>query len=266
MRLFRNQIFTVIVPMMIIMGSLMYGTNAFLPLYLQAVRGVSPTASGLLLVPLMLGVTAAAVVTGRITANTGRYRRWPILGSGMGVVGVALLTQLSADTPIFYTSAAMLILGLGMGMVMPTSTLAVQNSVEFRDMGVGTSMVAFFRTLGGAIGLAVYGALFNARLLASDLNPASLSGGTIQDLPPAALDALSEAVAAIFIVALPVTAIAFALSWFVKEIPLRETAGLGGAEAMVPGEPEAGLEIDAAAAALAAEGASPTTPSRAILH
>lgn len=226
MRLFRNQIFSVIVPMMIVLGTLMFGANAFLPLFLQGVDGVSATQSGLLLLPLMLGVTIASIGSGRRTAITGKYRRWPILGTSLAIVGVAMLTQLSANTSGWWTSSAMLLLGLGMGMTMPTATLSVQNSVEFRDMGVATGMVTFFRSLGGAIGLAVYGAVFNAQIVSSGIDPTSLSGSQIRNLPPATIDALAGAVSAIFVVALPLAMVAFVLAWFLKEIPLRETSSL----------------------------------------
>nr|MCU0261621.1 MFS transporter [Ilumatobacteraceae bacterium] len=155
MRLFRNPIVAVIIPMMVCMGTIMFGATAFLPLYLQAVDGVSATASGLLLLPLMIGVTISSITSGRITANTGRYKAWPIAGSTLAALGVFMLAFLGGDTSRLYISTAMLCIGLGFGMVMPTSTLAVQNSVDWRDLGVATSLVTFFRSLGGAVGLAV---------------------------------------------------------------------------------------------------------------
>ena len=174
LRLFRNPIFRVIVPLMVLLGSMMYGANAFLPLFLQAVNGVSATQSGLLMLPLMLGVTISSIGSGRLTAITGRYKQWPIIGMGLVTAGTAILARMDATTSTLLLSLGMLLLGLGMGMTMPTSTLAVQNSVEFRDMGVGTSMVTFFRSLGGAIGLAAYGAVFNAQIVSSGINQALL--------------------------------------------------------------------------------------------
>lgn len=230
-RLFRNSIVRVIVPLMVLLGTMMYGANAFLPLFLQAVNGVSATQSGLLMLPMMLGVTISSIGSGRLTAINGRYKRWPIIGMGLVVAGTAVLARMDATTSTLLLSAGMLLLGLGMGMVLPTSTLAVQNAVEFRDMGVGTSMVTFFRSLGGSIGLAVFGAVFNAQIASSGVNQVLLQApDQIHDLPPAeqtsVVDALSGAVAAIFMVALPVMVIGWVLTLFLKEIPLRKTTAL----------------------------------------
>jgi EmrB/QacA subfamily drug resistance transporter len=232
MRLFENQIVRVIVPMMITMGSMMFGASSFLPLFLQAVDGVSATQSGLLLLPLMVGVTIASISTGRVTAITGRYKVWPIVGTALAVIGTILLaTGLTPDTSRAYVGVAMLCIGLGFGCTMPTATLAVQNSVHWRDLGVASALVSFFRSLGGAVGLAVYGAVFNARITSSGIDERLLQAPSqIEDLPPSTRDpvitALADAVQFLFVVSVPVVAIAFALSWFVKEIPLRETSAI----------------------------------------
>jgi EmrB/QacA subfamily drug resistance transporter len=232
MRLFDNQIVRVIVPMMITMGSMMFGASSFLPLFLQAVDGVSATQSGLLLLPLMVGVTIASISTGRVTAITGRYKVWPIVGTALAVIGTILLaTGLTPDTSRAYVGVAMLCIGLGFGCTMPTATLAVQNSVHWRDLGVASALVSFFRSLGGAVGLAVYGAVFNARITSSGIDERLLQAPSqIEDLPPSTRDpvitALADAVQFLFVVSVPVVAVAFALSWFVKEIPLRETSAI----------------------------------------
>lgn len=232
MRLFNNEIVRIIVPMMVVMGSMMFGASAFLPLFLQAVDGVSATQSGLLLLPLMLGVTIASISTGRVTAITGKYKLWPIIGTALAVVGAVLLAVgLGPDTSRVYIGVAMLCMGLGFGSTMPTSTLAVQNSVEWRDLGVASSLVTFFRSLGGAVGLAVYGALFNAKMAASGIDERLLTAPSkIQDLPPEVGDpviaALADAVQFLFVVSVPVMFVAFVLSWFVKEIPLSETSAM----------------------------------------
>jgi EmrB/QacA subfamily drug resistance transporter len=232
MRLFDNEIVRVIVPMMITMGSMMFGASSFLPLFLQAVDGVSATQSGLLLLPLMVGVTIASISTGRVTAITGRYKVWPIVGTALAVIGTILLaTGLTPDTSRAYVGVAMLCIGLGFGCTMPTATLAVQNSVHWRDLGVASALVSFFRSLGGAVGLAVYGAVFNARITSSGIDERLLQAPSqIQDLPPSTRDpvitALADAVQFLFVVSVPVVAVAFALSWFVKEIPLRETSAI----------------------------------------
>jgi EmrB/QacA subfamily drug resistance transporter len=231
MRLFRNPIVAVIVPMMVCLGTIMFGATAFLPLYLQAVDGVSATESGLLLLPLMLGVTISSITSGRITSRTGRYKAWPIAGSSLAAIGVLLLAFLDGDTTRLYISVAMLSIGLGFGMVMPTSTLAVQNSVEWHDLGVATSLVTFFRSLGGAVGLAVCGAIFNARMRNSGVPEQLLrSPSAINDLPPGqrepVIDALADAIGFIFVVVTPVMVVCVVLSLFVKEIPLRASSAM----------------------------------------
>jgi EmrB/QacA subfamily drug resistance transporter len=231
MRLFRNPIIAVIVPMMVCLGSIMFGATSFLPLYLQAVDGVSATESGLLLLPLMLGVTISSIGSGRLTAHTGRYKTWPIAGSALATVGVFMLAFLGGDTSRLYISTAMLLVGLGFGMVMPTSTLAVQNSVDWKDPGVATSLVTFFRSLGGAVGLAVAGALFNSKMIRSGVPPELLRAPQgISELPAAeqesVITALANAISFIFVVFTPVMVFCFVLSFFVKEIPLRSASSM----------------------------------------
>ncbi|HEX9260631.1 MAG TPA: MDR family MFS transporter [Acidimicrobiales bacterium] len=251
MRLFRNPVYAVIVPLMVVLGSVMFGSNSFLPLFLQAVDGVSATKSGLLLLPMMAGVTFASITSGRLTARSGRYKLWPIVGTALACVGVALLTQLSPDTSRWYVGVSMLCIGLGFGMTMPTSTLAVQNSVEWTDMGVASSAVTFFRSLGGAIGLAVYGAVFNARIVASGIDERLLQApDKIQQLAPEVQEnvirVLADAISFLFVVTVPTMLLGFALSWFIKELPLRDTMPM---QASVAGADDA---PDAAAAAASA--------------
>jgi EmrB/QacA subfamily drug resistance transporter len=232
LRLFNNSIIAVVVPMMVVLGTMMFGASSFLPLFLQAVDGVSATESGLLLLPLMIGVTIASISSGRITSTTGRYKLWPIIGTATTSIGVLVLAlELAPGTSRWVISTGMLLIGLGFGMTMPTTTLAVQNSVEMRDLGVASSLVTFFRSLGGAVGLAVFGALFNARIVASGVDPRLLRApDRISELAPeqqaAVIDVLADAVAFLFKVSVPVVLLGFALSWFIKELPLRETAAV----------------------------------------
>ena len=246
MRLFRNPVFTVAIGIGFFLGSALYCSDAFLPLFLQAVTGTSATKAGLLLTPMMAGVTISAIGSGRITTRTGRYKYWPILGLGSAALGVFMLGRIHAGIGRGEVSLAMLILGFGLGMTMPIMTLAVQNSVEWSDLGVASSAVTFIRSLGGAIGLAVYGAVFAGRLRGKI--PASLarvieSPGRIKALPEPTrthvVTALANAVQAVFVAALPVMIVAFVLSFFLKELPLRETSALDrsrGAE-VSPGAP-----------------------------
>ncbi len=241
LRLFSNSIFSLVTVIGLTLGTVMFGATYFLPLFLQVVSGASATNSGLLLVPLMAGVTLSSITVGRLTSNTGRYKKWPIIGLALVEVGLVLLSLLDVDTSRAYTSSAMFVLGLGMGMTLPTITLAVQNSVEWRDLGAATSAVTFFRSLGGAVGLAAFGALFNARLqsgLTTSLPPGTpvdperllQSPRAIAALDPplqaAVAESVADAVSHLFVVAVPVVAVAFVAAWFVKELPLRETSAL----------------------------------------
>jgi EmrB/QacA subfamily drug resistance transporter len=255
MRLFRNPIVAVIVPMMVCLGTIMFGATAFLPLYLQVVDEVSATESGLLLLPLMIGVTISSITSGRLTSRTGRYKVWPIAGSTLATVGVGMLAFLGGDTSRLYISLAMLCIGLGFGMVMPTSTLAVQNSVEWKDLGVASSLVTFFRSLGGAVGLAVCGALFNARMISSGVSQELLRDPqAINQLPPgqqeSVVGALADAISFIFVVATPVMILTLVLSFFIKELPLRSSSAMQHSQA-------AHKAADSAAAADAAAAAAP---------
>jgi EmrB/QacA subfamily drug resistance transporter len=254
LHLFNNSIFSLVAVIMLLLGSMMFGASAFLPLFLQVCTGASATNSGLLLLPLMVGVTITSIGAGRVTAITGRYKIFPVLGTGIAVLGVAGLSQMTPDTSRVYSSASMLILGLGMGMTMPTIVLAVQNAVDWKDLGAATAATTFFRSLGGAVGLAAYGAVMSARLNAElpRLLPAGTAFDTsllqspsaIRDLPPevgnAVIEALSTAVTAIFLVGIPVMAAAFVASFFIKELPLRETSHL---TASADAEKPADLEV-----------------------
>ena len=231
MRLFRNRTVALFVPMMVCIGTIMFGATAFLPLYLQAVDGVSATESGLLLLPLMVGVMVSSITSGRITTRTGHYKLWPVIGTTIATAGVFMLSFLGGDSSRSYISLAMLLIGLGFGMVMPTSTLAVQNSVEWKDLGVATSLVTFFRSLGGAVGLAVAGALFNSRMISSGVPEQLLqTPQAIKDLPleeqQSVIAALADAIGFIFVVFTPVMVVSMVLSVFLKELPLRSSSSI----------------------------------------
>jgi EmrB/QacA subfamily drug resistance transporter len=232
MRLFRNPIFAVSMLLLFCVGSALYMSDSFLPLFLQTVTGTSATKAGLLLLPLMIGVTVSSIVAGRLTTRTGRYRIWPLVGLGMATAGVTLLSRLTADTPAFYVSCSMLVLGLGIGMTIPTITLAVQNAVDWTDLGVASSAVTFIRSLGGAIGLAAYGAVFSNRVqtLPADVAAVVESPEEIrrlaEPLHSQVVDTLAYAIRGVFLFAIPVVAIAWVASFFLKEIPLRSSSPL----------------------------------------
>ena len=164
--LFANRNFSVSSAMGFFVGFSMFGATAFLPLYQQTVQGASATSSGLLLLPLMLGVMSMSVVSGQVISRTGHYRAFPIIGGAAMIVGMVLLAQLDASTSTLRSSLFMLVLGLGIGFVMQVTMLLPQNSVEQRDMGVASSTSMFTRSIGGAFGVAIFGAIFSAQLTA----------------------------------------------------------------------------------------------------
>jgi len=186
----------------------------------------------------MAGLFTASVVSGRRITTTGRYKRFPIAGTAITAVGLALLSTLGSDTPYWRTALFMLTLGVGIGLVMQVIVLAMQNSVDPRDMGVATSSATFFRSLGGTFGTALFGTIL-ANRLASELaqrlpaaalhgvHPGQLTGSpkVIAALPPAVrepvISSFVSALSTVFESAVPVVLLAFALTWFLREIKLR---------------------------------------------
>jgi MFS family permease len=216
----------------------MFGAITFLPLYQQTVQGASPTISGLLLTPMMVGVMITSLIAGQITTRSGRYKALPILGAGGMAVGMYLLSLLGVNTSRFTSAAFMIVLGLGMGFLMQMTTLLAQNSVQPRDIGVASSSRLFFQQIGGSIGVSAFGAIFARRLqeALTTVSPGvhlSTSGGqfnpaTVKTLPaPVRHDvfyAITHAVQGVFLWAVPAAALAFVLAWFIREVPLRGRA------------------------------------------
>jgi EmrB/QacA subfamily drug resistance transporter len=250
-RLFRNRIFAVASAIGFIVGFGMFGAIAFLPLFLQVVNGASPTGSGLQLVPLILGLLLTSIASGQVISRTGRYKPFPIVGTAVMAIGFVLLSRMDVGTTTLERSGAMFVLGLGLGMVMQVLVLAVQNAVDYEDLGVATSGATFFRSIGGSFGVAIFGAIFSNRLTttlheqfprglpgalgsagggnASHVNPAAVA-----HLPPAIhngfVHAYADALQTVFLAAVPVALVGFALTWLLREVPLRrtvETAGVG---------------------------------------
>ncbi len=237
LRLFRGSVFTVSSGLSFIFGVAMFGCIAFLPMFLQIARGASATSSGLLMVPLVLGMLTASVTSGQILTRTGRYRRLPTIGTAFAAVGMFLLSTMDATTSRTTSSLYMVLVGVGLGLSMQVLVVATQNAVPVRDLGVATSTVNFFRSVGGSIGVALFGALFNSRLAAElSASPAlaSLSGQSItpdliQGLPVEAragfVSSFATALTDVFLVAVPVMLAAFALSFFLRDLPLRSHSG-----------------------------------------
>ncbi|MCW5695752.1 MAG: MFS transporter [Bauldia sp.] len=235
--LFRNRVFTMTSAIGFIVGFGLFGAVTFLPLYLQVVQGVSPTTSGLQLLPMMGGMLVSSIGSGFLISRTGRYKLFPIIGTALMTVAMVLFSLLAIDTPIPVVMIEMAVLGAGLGLVMQVLILAAQNAVEPGDIGVATAGSTLFRQIGGSIGLALFGALFANRLGAgmeglaggAPLPAEGLSPDRIAELPPElltpVLDVFVAALNVVFLAAAIVAAFAFALSWFVREVPLRDHVG-----------------------------------------
>ena len=233
LHLFRHRTFVLAGLIGFTVGVSLFGAVTFLPLYMQVVKNATPTSAGLQMLPLMGGLLVVSAVTGRLISRWGRYRVFPIIGTLLQVIALGLLSRLQLDTPMALMNLYMGLLGAGLGMVMQVLILAVQNSVELRHMGVATSGATLFRSIGGAIGVSLFGALFSHSLLgglgsdfaASAGGAASLSPAAVHALPAALqhsyLQAFSGAMQGVFLLAGVITSVAFALSWLLREVPLR---------------------------------------------
>jgi EmrB/QacA subfamily drug resistance transporter len=241
-RLFANRVFSVTSAIGLVVGFALFGSVTYLPLFLQVVNGASPTSSGLQILPLMGGLLITSIGSGQIISRTGKYKPFPIAGTAIMVVGLALLSTMDAHTTRLVASAFMFVLGLGLGLVMQVLVLAVQNAVGYEDLGVATSGATLFRSIGGAVGTAVLGSIFSNRLsaeLAASLpasgklstagagfNPAALA-----KLPAAIhtvyITAFTNALSTVFVVAASVAAFAFLLSWTLQQRTLRDSVAAG---------------------------------------
>jgi len=244
MSLFANRNFAVASSVGFIVGLSLFGAVTFLPIYLQVVKGVSPSISGLLLMPMMLGMLATSVISGRMISRFGRYKLFPILGTATMTFGLGALSLLAIDSGDWQTAIDALWLGLGMGMVMQVLLIAVQNSVDYEQLGVATSGTMLFRSLGGALGVALFGAIFANRLHAQLAEPgmdflATIIPAAARGLPPDMhqeyITAVMTALRPVFLAAAGISALGFALTFLLREHPLREGApaeGMGESFAM----------------------------------
>jgi EmrB/QacA subfamily drug resistance transporter len=272
-RLFRNPVFVVSSAIALVVGFAMLGAMTFLPTYLQYVRGVSATSSGLRTLPMVVGLFVASTAAGTIVGRTGKYKIFPVSGSALMAVGLLLLSRLDATTSFWILSLDLVVFGVGLGLCMQILTIIVQSTSEYRDLGVATSGVTFFRSLGGSFGAAVFGAIY-ANHLAHTLPPAlaaspglppaaAATPGTLHSFPADVIapvvGAYSDTLQIVFLAAAPVAGVAFVLSLFLKQVPLRDAAranatdigeGFGVAE---PADAERNLEL-AIARLMAKEG------------
>jgi EmrB/QacA subfamily drug resistance transporter len=241
LRLWRNPVFSVATGLEFLVGFAMFGSIVFLPLYLQTVGGASATNSGLLIMPLMVGLMISSIVSGRLISRTGRYKVFPVVGTALMTVGSWLLSTMGVGTTRVESSAYMAVLGLGMGMIVQVMVLAVQNSVEHRDLGTATGVETFSRSMGASFGVAMFGAVLNNRLayhlprllppgtnLGVDARTLAASPAAIRKLSPAVhhavIEALARSIHVCFLVGLPFLTVAWCVTWLLKEQPLRDTA------------------------------------------
>jgi EmrB/QacA subfamily drug resistance transporter len=239
--LFRNSVFSVANVVGFIVGFVMFGAIIYIPLYLQTVHSATPTSSGLQLLPLVCGMLITFTVSGRLVSRWGRYKVFPVIGTGVMAFGLYLFSRLTPSTSLLVSSAYMVVLGLGIGCVMQVLVVAVQNSVPQSQLGTATSSSTFFRSIGGSFGVAVFGAIFDNRLTANlpkYLPPSALRAihGSNVTASPAQLDkyppsihrgfilAFSDSLHVVFLVGAPIAVLAFAMTWLLKEVPLRAHA------------------------------------------
>jgi len=238
LRFFRSDIFTVSSLLSLLSGAAMFGAMTYLPEYQQIVRGDSPMKSGLLLLPLVGGLMVAMIPSGRIISKIGKYRMFPILGTAITAFGLWLFSHVTLGTSQLMLSVWMVVLGFGIGLYMQVMTLAVQNSIDRKDMGAATATVTFFRSMGASFGTAIFGAILTARLThylrvylpapaAGHINTGTLQQGTasFKHVPPSIVHDILEAFAHsfhdVFLVTVPFALVTFVVSFFLREVPLK---------------------------------------------
>jgi Na+/melibiose symporter-like transporter len=267
LRLFRDRTFALTSGAGFVVGLAMFGGIIFLPLFLQIVVGASATNSGLLLLPMMAGIIGMSVTSGRLISRTGRYKIYPVVGTLLASLALFLLSTMGVGTTLPIASVYMLILGAGLGLVMQVLVLAVQNSVEPRDLGVATSASTFFRSLGGSFGTALFGAIFTSQVaanIARNLPGADLGGtdltsspGVIAQLPEGVragvIQAFADSTSTVFLAAVPFAIVAFVVVLLLPELPLRSSSHVMGGG---PGaQPHVGPAMAEGTDGLVAEGA-----------
>jgi EmrB/QacA subfamily drug resistance transporter len=237
LELFSNRVFRVTSAVGFIVGMALFGAVTYLPLYLQTVKGHTATEAGLLMTPMMAGVLVTSIVSGQAITRTGRYRPFPIAGTAILAVGLAMLSRLEVGTSTWLAAFYMLVVGLGLGMTMQVLVLAAQNAVDYKYLGVASSGSTLFRSIGGSIGVAAFGAIFANRLahdlvLPSGVRVPTGSPEAVKHLPAVVHDdyvhAFVQALQPVFLAAAGVAVLAFLLSWLLEEVPLRASAQAEG--------------------------------------
>ncbi len=263
LHLFRNRTLVLAVVASVAVGVALFGTSVFLSQYMQVARAKTPTESGLLTVPMILGLLVSSTISGRIISRTGRYKRYMVAGAALLTVGLALMGTIRYDTSLILVGVYMFVLGAGVGMLMQNLVLATQNTLDVREMGSGTATVAFFRTLGGAVGVSALGAVLGSRITTlllrglSDLgvDPSALGGDTtavpdVTTIPEPVRtvveDAFGHAIADLFLIAVPLGVVTLLAVLLLREVPLGTRSG---------------VEQRLAQEALAAEGSTASAPA-----
>jgi EmrB/QacA subfamily drug resistance transporter len=274
LHLFASRTFSVTSVVGFIVGFAMFGAITYLPAFFQVVKGISPTLSGLQLLPLMGGLLLVSIGSGQVISRTGKYRFFPIAGSATMTLGMFLLSRLGTGTPTAIGAIYMAVLGMGIGGVMQVLVIIGQNGVPHRELGVATSGATFFRSIGGSFGTAIFGAIF-ANVLAGNLartlhgaslpphfSAANVTPQLLGHLPAAVrhgfVTGYAQSIQTVFIVAVPIAALAFLATWLIPQVALKQWPGTPGTvpEADVPADD---LEpIEAARGALQPEQASST--------
>ncbi|MBT2383145.1 MFS transporter [Streptomyces sp. ISL-11] len=281
MHLFANPVFVVCSVLSFIVGFAMLGSLTYLPTYLQYVDGVSATMSGVRALPMVAGLLGASMLSGMTVSRTGRYRAFPLSGMAVMALGLFLMSRMGATTGPWLESLYMFVLGAGIGLAMQVLTIAVQNTVPYHELGTATSGVTFFRTLGSAFGTAIFGTLY-VKQLRPNLVEALLRSPEVplsavqspQDLArlPAAqarpvVDAYAETINYVFLWVVPVALLGFVVAWFLKEVPLRDSARAGASDMgegfAAPDSGEAERQLERAVAGVMRRAKSPV--SREIL-
>jgi EmrB/QacA subfamily drug resistance transporter len=226
LRVFRDPVFDVVAVVLLLTTCAFFAAVVFMPLFLQIVTGASATQSGLLLLPFMLSAAASTAISGRIITKTGRYKRFPVAGLGLMAIGLLLLSRMDAGTSRATAAALLVVFGAGFGLVSQILMVAIQNGVDRRDLGIATASANLFRALGGSLGVALFGAIFAARLGGQiDVQRVQASPESLRALAPAAhadiVHAVADALQSVFLVAAPIAALGLVVVLFLKEVPLR---------------------------------------------
>ena len=248
--LFKNHTFSLTSALGFIIGAGMFGAIIMLPLFLQVVQGDSATAAGLKLIPFMLGIVSMSILSGKLISKHGHYKRYPVMGLAIMTVGILALSTLNETTPFWELAIYALLIGAGLGLSMQTVVIALQNSVEMKDLGIATSANTFFRSVGGTVGVAIFGSLYASQLAIkipegvaklAATNPLALIGATPEkfeqlknsttvisefsaELQAVVYHGFVESFQVVFLSAAPITAIGFVLALFMREVPLRTSA------------------------------------------